>query len=113
MRIISFAWTTEALLKGKKTQTRRFWKPKYAKQFKKGDIVQAYDKNPRAKGKLVAFIKLTEKPYIQDIMMISEADFQAEGGTMYWKDRLEFMGMMAEHGRNPWVIGFELLQVVK
>ena len=45
MRIISFAWTTEALIQGKKTQTRRFWKDRYAKSFKKGDLIQAYDKN--------------------------------------------------------------------
>ena len=33
-KIISFAWTTDALLQCKKTVTRRDWDDKYASRFK-------------------------------------------------------------------------------
>jgi len=46
MKIISFAWTTEASLAGRKTATRRCWSEGYARRFKSGDLVQAYDRNP-------------------------------------------------------------------
>lgn len=61
MKIISFAWTTPQLLRGEKTVTRRDWSDKYARQFRAGDLVQAYDKSPRAGGKRVATIEIKEK----------------------------------------------------
>jgi len=114
MKIISFAWTTEALLQGKKTQTRRFWKDSYAKQFKKGEMVQAYDKNPRAGGKIVAFIRLTKDPYQQHLSDMTVENFEAEGGTMYWSCLFDFQFAMKQQkkGLKPWVLEFELLRVV-
>ena len=53
MKIISFAWTTEALLAGIKTCTRRDWNDDYARRFKNGEFCQAFDRNPRAGGKRV------------------------------------------------------------
>jgi len=113
MKIISFAWTVDALVQGKKTQTRRLWQDKYAKQFKKGDLVQAYDKNPRAGGKLIAIIRLTKKPFKQFPCHMTEAEFIAEGGTMYWKDLREFVQLMQDRscGASVWVIEFELVAV--
>jgi uncharacterized protein YqfB (UPF0267 family) len=58
VKIISFAWTTPQLLAGKKTVTRRDWSDKYARQFRAGDLVQVYDKSPRAGGKRVAVIEI-------------------------------------------------------
>lgn len=115
MKIISFAWTTEALLQGKKTQTRRFWKDSYTKQFKKGDMVQVYDKNPRAGGKLIAFIRLTKKPYKQKLDDITQDDFLAEGGYHCWPTKFALIDVMKRlnKGLKPWVIEFELLSVVK
>jgi len=55
MKIMSFAWTTDALLEGLKTVTRRFWiKP----HVKAGEFVQAFNKSPRFKGKRSAIIKV-------------------------------------------------------
>jgi hypothetical protein len=65
MKIISFAWTTPALLAGSKCVTRREWDKKYAESFEAGEYVQAFDKSPRAGGKCVAIIELTQKPYLQ------------------------------------------------
>lgn len=63
--VISFAWTTDALLSGNKTVTRRNWKTSYAAQFKKDDLVYAYDKRPDFGGKPVALLRLTQTPYRQ------------------------------------------------
>lgn len=79
MRIISFAWTTSALLSGAKTCTRRAWPPTYAACFHKGDLVAAYDRSPRYRGKQVAVIRLTENPYRQNTADAPDTDFEAEG----------------------------------
>lgn len=41
MRIISFAWTSPALLAGAKTVTRRDWDDSYARRFSAGELVAA------------------------------------------------------------------------
>lgn len=85
MKIISFAWTTSALLAGNKTVTRRIWK-RY--NLRPGEIVQAYNKNPRSKGKRIALIKII-RAYIEPLEAITESDVKREGGL--WKDREEFI----------------------
>lgn len=87
MKIISFAWTTPALLAGRKTCTRRDWNADYARRFKSGELVQAYDKNPRAGGKKVGIIRLVGEPYYSDIM--PEDDYDAEG--LAWMEEQDLM----------------------
>jgi hypothetical protein len=41
--IISYAYTTEALLAGKKTCTRSDWKDDYARRVREGQVHQAWD----------------------------------------------------------------------
>ncbi len=65
--IISFAWTTPALLAGAKTMTRRDWTDAHAAKFHAGDLVDAYDKSPRAHGHKVATIRLTRDPYLERV----------------------------------------------
>jgi hypothetical protein len=79
MKIISFAWTTPALLAGSKCVTRREWDKKYAESFEAGEYVQAFDKSPRAGGKCVAIIELTQKPYLQGTDELVPDDWQNEG----------------------------------
>lgn len=79
MLIISFAWTTPALLAGAKTCTRRDWSNNYAKLFKKGQLVAAYDKSPRIGGKHIATIRLTHDPYQQLTCDTPQADWEREG----------------------------------
>lgn len=55
MRILSFAWTTQAFLEGRKTVTRRKWTQCC---MHPGELVQAYDRNPRAGGKCIGIIKI-------------------------------------------------------
>lgn len=80
MRIITFAETTAALLAGAKTCTRREWKPNYARTFAAGEVLQAWDKNPRTgKGKRVGTIRLTAAPVLQRANEIPPSDWEAEG----------------------------------
>ncbi len=106
MKIISFAWTTQALLPGKKTVTRRDWNDKYAKLFHKGDLVHAYDKNPRAGGKEIAIIRLTADPYKQWLHDVTDEDEIKEGGL--WGSGKAYQEAMAKD-REVWVIEFRLL----
>jgi hypothetical protein len=78
-KIISFALTTEALLAGRKTVTRRLWKDSHAARFKKGDICQAYDKAAYLGGKPVGLIRLTCDPYKERTCLIPASDWEAEG----------------------------------
>ena len=78
MSIISFAWTTSALLAGRKTCTRRDWSPQYARQFREGDLVDAFNRSPRHGGKKVAVIRLTSVTF-ENTRDMPDSDYEAEG----------------------------------
>jgi uncharacterized protein YqfB (UPF0267 family) len=126
MKIISFAKTTAALLAGHKTVTRRYWKPSHAAMFKRGDIVQAWDKSPRYGGKKVAEIKIITV-YQEDKINAPDDDYEKEGfkymcdagikidnswglptPTYWYAWKLE----NREEFKTVWVIRFELLQII-
>jgi hypothetical protein len=107
MKIISFAWTTKVLLAGKKTMTRRFWDDNYAKRFKKGGLVLAYDKSPRKGGKRVAVIQLTRDPYKQHLDEMTDEDEKKEGGL--WSSAMAFVAVISQYGSEPWVIEFKVV----
>lgn len=65
--IMSFAWTSGAVQDRIKTETRRFWNDRYAKMFKKGMLVQAYDRSPRFRGKRIGWIRILKEPYKQKL----------------------------------------------
>ena len=111
MRIISFAYTTQALLSGKKTVTRRFWQDGYAFNFRKGQLVQAYDKNPRIGGKRVAIIRLTDWPYKEKLSQMTDEEEVAEGHL--WGDAQGFIRAMGDPSLEVWVIRFELVRIFK
>lgn len=79
MKIISFAYTTPALLIGHKTVTRRDWTKKYARLFKKRDVVSAYNRSPMFGGKQVAIIQLTCDPTYEPMCDMPDSDYEAEG----------------------------------
>lgn len=120
MKTISFAWTTPALLAGRKTCTRRQWKDHYARTFRQGEMVAAYDRQPRYGGKHVATIRLTADPIKQSSRQAPEDDYQAEGF-----DYLAEIGAKVD-GLDPyllwrvwrmtdiglWVVRFELVEIV-
>jgi hypothetical protein len=123
--ILSFSWTTPALLAGQKTITRRTWKPQQAAKFHAGDLVDAWDHVPRVKGaRKVATIRITRDPYIQNSRELDEEDYAREGfayldahpetdghklarfGGHSWRDAFEEWRRSAE---DCWVIEFRLV----
>lgn len=78
-RIISFAWTAPALICGRKTVTRRNWKPRFAVGIRRGDLIQAYDWSPFLGGEKIATIRITEKPTIESMQDAPDSDYEAEG----------------------------------
>ena len=126
--IISFAWTTPALLAGAKTVTRRTWSPEHAARFTAGMLVDAWDHSPRVRGaKKVGLIRITRDPWIQNSRDMVEDDYAAEGfayleahpeteghqlarfGGTSWRDAFEEWRANAE---NCWVVEFELVEVL-
>lgn len=117
MMTISFAWTSPALIAGKKTVTRRDWKPQHARKFRRGDKVTAYNKSPRNGGKPIAILELTADPYLERTTKMTLESYQREGLTWLhergihvpedlwferWRDRDELV----------FVVEFELLEVL-
>ena len=121
MKIISFSWTTAALLQGHKTVTRRSWSPNYARQFHAGDLVAAYDRSPRYGGKQVATIRLTQDPYLENTANMPEADYEAEG--LAWMERNTmiiqgewpnaFWDSWKDDAEDVWVIRFEFVETLR
>lgn len=116
-QIISFAWTVPALLARRKTRTRRLWDDGYAKRFKVGDIVQAWDKQPRFKGKKIAEIKIISIKK-ENISLMPSEDFEKEGFKYMEEQELRIWGMNPRDAfdswRNDvddyWVIDFEIIR---
>ena len=93
--IISFAWTTPALLAGRKTVTRRDWTKAYAHRFHAGELEQAWDRTPRIGGHQVAIIRLVFAPYPGHTGMMPKSDYEAEGFAY-----LEEQGLLCD-GMHP------------
>jgi hypothetical protein len=55
MRILSFGWTSDRLLSGRKTVTRRKWKRAWVK---KGELVQAWSKGPHRGGRKLGILRI-------------------------------------------------------
>ena len=118
--IISFAYTTPALLAGEKTVTRRDWVDSYARRFRPGMLVDAYDRSPRIHGKKVATIRILSVIKEPDANM-PDSDYEAEGfaylhprgiGKAAGHDtsRAGFAAWR-ESGESSWVCRFELVSV--
>ena len=88
MKIISFAWTIPAVLDGRKTVTRRKWTDKYARQFRVGHLVQAWDKSPRCGGKKIAIIQIMDIRQ-EKLIDITDEEEKKEGGL--WGNAGEFI----------------------
>ena len=114
MKIISFAWTIEPLLGGRKTVTRRKWSDEYARRFKNQDLVQAYDRQPGYSGRCMAVIQLTCDPYKEPLSAMTDEEERAEGGL--WGSARAFIdeyckGADARYDFDLWVIRFKLLKI--
>lgn len=79
--IISFGWTTPALLAGQKTVTRRDWHPKHAAHFSPGQLVDAWNTSPRnvqGNPHKVAVIRILDLS-LQSTAAAPDSDWEAEG----------------------------------
>lgn len=130
MRILSFAYTTPPLVAGAKTVTRREWDDEYAAQFRAGQLVAAYDRSPRFRGRQVAVIRLTAAPTYEPNAAMPDSDYAAEGfewlhahpealpKTLWGKpctlDDFSRDGFerWRRNGGSMWVVRFELVQVL-
>lgn len=79
VKIVSFAWTTPPLIAGAKTFTWREWNERYARSFKAGELVAAYDKSQRNHGHQVATIRLTRAPLYVCAATLADEDYEHEG----------------------------------
>ncbi len=119
MRIISFAWTTPALLAGRKTVTRRDWSAGYAALFARGDHVQAYNRNPRWGGRQVAIIRLAQDPYLESTRRVAPSDYVDEGFAYLEEIDAKVDGLTPRalwrawhlYPKDLWVIRFEVVRV--
>lgn len=107
--IVSFAHTTDALLSGLKTVTRRDWCDSHAAKFGTGQLVDAYDHLPRSGGHKVATIRLTCDPYKERLIDMPDSDLAAEGGL--WRTKEDFIDCFGgDHKRKVWVVRFVLVK---
>lgn len=113
MKIISFAWTSAALLAGRKTVTRRDWTVGYAQSFSAGELVQAYDRSPRAGGKRIATIRLTKKPYVEEASKAPDEDWEGEGFAYLTERGFTLHGTTPQQMWDAWMQENPLLWVVR
>lgn len=118
MRIISFAWTTPALLAAEKTVTRRAWKDAYALTFRAGERLQAWNASPRTgKGRQVGVVELTADPVKQSTARLPDSEWVAEGFACIFRigqpdacnRALAIWNEWMHHPRDLWVVRFRLV----
>ena len=85
MAIISFALTEQEFMSGRKTVTRRAWKPAQLKRWQKWwdegkHVHDGWSKVPFAGGRFLAKFRLTARPYLERLGDMPETDLEAEGG---------------------------------
>jgi hypothetical protein len=110
-----------------KTVTRRDWDPDYARSFKTGQEVFAYNRSPRARGIHIATIKLTAAPTYEPTSQMPDSDYDAEGfrwlyqhpdalpksmqNTWFKESNLSWESFVSSRSAGEWnyVIRFELV----
>lgn len=86
--IISFGWTDQYLPpNGTKDTTRRVWKPRtlasWQKAWDEGRLIHdAVDKNLAYGGKRIGTVTLIERPYLEPLHKMPNADLVREGGMV-------------------------------
>lgn len=117
---MSFAYTLAPFLSGEKSRTRREWMEKYAKSFRKGDMVTALNKNWMYGGKRIAIIQLTADPFVQNTSEMTDEDYILEGFAYLEKNGLLFRGKEPRKAfdawkaekKDIWVVDFKIIQKI-
>jgi hypothetical protein len=111
------------LLADEKTVTRRDWTERHARQFRAGELIAAYDRNPRFGGQHVATICLTHVPVFDPLRNMPDSDYEAEGfaymtmhglrlsvnGPLPTRDYFE---LWRRSGDSMWVVRFRLVMII-
>ncbi len=113
MLIISFAWTTAALLAGAKGCTRRNWNDAYASRFKAGTHVQAWDRLPGAGGNKVGEVRLMADAYLEWTRMMPDSDYKVEGLLWMEQNGIRIRGQDPREFWENWKAADELVWVVR
>ena len=115
-RAISFGYTSEPLLSGKKSVTRRAWKDSYAQYFvdafHQDKKIPAIDKDYRRGGKVIGYLTLTCAPYKEKLADMPESDLEAEGGMAKTVERFIEKYFDGNADQEVWVVrfSFEMLK---
>lgn len=128
MKIISFAWTSPALIHGHKTVTRRDWDDDYARRFSPGELVAAFNRSPRHRGDKIATIRIVSVTKERDADALDE-DWEAEGFAWFCEhpealpkgNRLGYLDSVSwesfddwrQGGGWSWVCRFEVVEVTR
>ena len=91
-----FGWTTPAMVNSQKTLTLRAMGPVEAVQWRMGELVYAYDRDPSDGGERLALLRLTHDPYEVNTVQLRKSDFNALGFGY-----LQAMGITAPNGNTP------------
>ena len=102
MMIVSFAFTTPALLAGRKTRTRRDWAPVTVKKYHVGDVCQAYDKGPRNGGHRVGYITITGMKR-ENVALMPDEDYEKEGFAYMEEQGLTIWGKQPRKAFEDWI----------
>ncbi len=113
MKEISFNWTLPAFLAGHKSVTRRDWKDDYARTFKKGEVVAAYNKQRRFGGKKIGLIRLSQNPYKESTADIPAEDWYNEGMPVLEGEGVLLDGLMPSDFWLRWLTEPEDLWVIR
>jgi hypothetical protein len=111
--IISYAWTTDALLAGRKTCTRRDWNRDYAARFLEGTVHDAWNRSPRIGGQKVGNVRIEQVPYREATRNIPDADFEGEGLKFMEEKGLLIRGITPREWFERWRASNEILWVVR
>lgn len=79
---ISMWWMWPAFVMGRKSVLRRAWTDRYASHFKKGRIVNVYDRAPQSKARKhrkVGELVILNDLYREPLNMMPDSDYEAEG----------------------------------
>lgn len=121
MKIISFAWTTPAILARRKTCTRRDWNDRYAQSFQAGEMLAGYNRSQRYGGHQICVISLTQKPYREPLRNVPDSDWEAEGFAYLTEIGAKVNGMTPQELWDvwkqtwdpEWVVRFEIVELTE
>ena len=119
--IISFGWTSGAMVCGAKTRTRRDWAPGHVRHFHSGMMANGWSQSPRVHGVYLSDVRLTAPIFRQHTSKITDEDWELEGFGWMSRRGILINGVTPEvfferwrHANiDLWVVDFSLEYLTK